>query len=256
MAIKQAVILAAGRGARLSNVVSKMPKGFIILRGKTLVELSIENLLAVGVKEILIVTGFLDHFYEELKGKYSCITTVKNKDFEKSGTMYSLFCARNLISSDFLLLESDLVYEKKALVEALEFSSDNCIVLSKTTNAGDEVYVEGNHGLISKISKNSKSLKNIVGEFIGISKISLSLFEKMLLASKHRFESTLQVDYDMDCLSEMSKETNIFYLKVKNLLWAEIDDGPQLLRAHKIRDHIISKQSISVENSSQLNEIN
>lgn len=250
MPIKQAVILAAGRGARLSNVVSKMPKGFIILRGKTLIELSIENLLAVGVKDVLIVTGYLDHFYEELKDKYPCITTVRNKDFETSGTMYSLYCARKLINADFLLLESDLIYEKKALVEALEFFGDNCIVLSKTTNAGDEVYVEGNRGLISKISKSSKSLKNIVGEFTGISKISFSLFEKMLLASKHRFESTLQVDYDMDCLSEMSTETRIFYLKVRKFLWAEIDDGPQLLRAHKIRDNILAKQSISDENSS------
>lgn len=245
-----AVILAAGRGARLSNVVTKIPKGFIMLRGKTLIELSIEILLEVGVKEVLIVTGYLDHYYEELKEKFPCITTVKNKDFEKSGTMYSLYCARNLINSDFLLLESDLVYETKAVVEALEFSGDNCLVLSGTTQAGDEVYVEGDRGLVSKISKDSSCLKNVVGEFIGISKISISLFNKMILAFKYKFQSTLQVDYDMDCLSKLAKETDIFYTKINQLLWTEIDDGPQLLRAHKIRDHILDKQNFSIENNS------
>ncbi len=248
--ITQAVILAAGRGSRLSNVVSKIPKGFIVLRGQTLIEISIKNLLEVGIKEILIVTGYLDHFYEELKEKYPCITTVKNKDFDKSGTMYSLYCGRNLVKSDFLLLESDLVYEKKALVEALKFPQNNCLILSGTTKAGDEVYVEGDSGLVSRISKDPNELKNKVGEFVGISKISAALLNNMIFTSKYKFKLTLQCDYDMDCLNKLSKETDVFYKKVNNLLWAEIDDGEQLLRAHKIRDNILAKQKISTENNS------
>jgi len=239
--VTQAVILAAGRGVRLSNVVSKIPKGFIMLRGETLIEISIKNLLVAGIKEVLIVTGYLDHFYEELKEKYPCITTVKNKDFYKSGTMFSLYCGRNLIKSDFLLLESDLIYEKRALIEALNFPQNNCLILSGATKAGDEVYVEGDSGLVSKISKDSNHLKNDVGEFIGISKISLSLLDKMVSTFEHPFEANLQTNYDMDCLNQLAKETYVYYKKIDNLLWAEIDDGQQLLRAHKIRDNILAK---------------
>lgn len=248
--VTTAVILAAGAGHRLRGVVNSIPKGFIKLRGETLIEISMRNLLAAGVKEVIIITGYRDHYYEGLKEEFPCITTIKNSDFDKSGTMYSLYCARNLIDSDFLLLESDLVYEKRVLVEAMEFFEDNCLVLSGTTKAGDEVYVEGDRGLVSKISKDSKSLKKIVGEFIGISKISIGLFRKMIQASEDTFKSTLRVDYDMDCISELAKETDIFYKKINYLLWAEIDDGPQLLRAHKIRDQILAKQKNSIENSS------
>ena len=34
--------------------------------------------------------------------------------------MYSLWCARNLISADFILLESDLIFEIKAIQEIIE----------------------------------------------------------------------------------------------------------------------------------------
>jgi len=189
----------------------------------------------------LIVTGYLDHFYEELKDKYPFITTVKNKDFDKSGTMCSLYCARNYIKSDFLLLESDLIYEKKALVEALNFPQNNCLILSGTTKAGDEVFVEGDLGLVSKISKDPNEIKNKVGEFVGISKISTTLYEKMIFTSEYKFELSLQYDYDMDCLNNLAQEINVFYKEVNNLMWAEIDDGGQLLRAHKIRDNILAR---------------
>ena len=40
---------------------------------------------------------------------------VHNPDYADSGSMYSLYCARDVIDEGFLLLESDLIYESRAL---------------------------------------------------------------------------------------------------------------------------------------------
>lgn len=241
MGLSKAVILAAGGGQRLGHLARGMPKGFIRLGEETIIEESIKKILLLGIKEILIVTGFMDSFYERLKEKFNSITTVKNEKFAKSGTMYSLFCARNFIDSNFLLLESDLIFETRGLVEIVKYPQENCLLLSGRTQGEDEVYVEGAEGRVSKISKDSNCLENVVGEFVGISKISFSLFKKMIQASQDKFESTLQVDYDMDCISGIAKENDIFYKKIDDLLWAEIDNESQLLRAIKIYDKILAK---------------
>ncbi len=246
MGLSKAVILAAGKGQRLGHLTMGVPKGFISLGEETIIEESIEKILLLGIKEILIVTGYMDYFYEQLKNKFNSITTVKNEKFAESGTMYSLYCARNFIDDKFLLLESDLIFESRGLVDVVESSRENCLLLSGRTQGGDEVYVEEVEGMVSKISKDSKCLENVAGEFVGISKISVSLFRKMIQAGQEKFDTTLHVDYDMDCISGIAKENDIFFKKIDDLLWAEIDNESQFIRATKIYDQILAQpQNIS-----------
>ena len=84
--------------------------------------------------------------------------------------MYSLYCACEWIEAPFLLLESDLIYEQRALQTRLTTSKENAILLSGFTNAGDEIYI-GTNGYSQRISGLSKSVTNIIGELVGISKI-------------------------------------------------------------------------------------
>ena len=78
-------------GVRLKELNNGIPKGFISIEDdKPIIEHSIENLLACGIKDIIIVTGFMDEYYENLRSRYSQITTVRNEKFSETGTMYSL----------------------------------------------------------------------------------------------------------------------------------------------------------------------
>ena len=119
--ITQAVILAAGMGVRLKELNRGIPKGFISLADDVpIIEHSIEALLACGISDIIIVTGFMDEYYENLRSKYPQIKTVRNEKFSETGTMYSLWCARKLINTDFILLESDLIFETLSLIHISE----------------------------------------------------------------------------------------------------------------------------------------
>ena len=51
--IKTAVILAAGMGSRLQDITGgNLPKGFIKVNGKSLIERSIEKLRSLGIEKI------------------------------------------------------------------------------------------------------------------------------------------------------------------------------------------------------------
>jgi len=233
--ITQAVILAAGMGVRLKELNQGIPKGFISLEGnKPIIEHSVEALLACGINDIIIVTGFMDEYYENLSSRYPQIKTIRNEKFSESGTMYSLWCARNLLNTDFILLESDLIFEVSAIRKLMESQVKDSILISGKTEAGDEVYVGTDGDWVKQISKDKMVVGTIVGEFIGVSRLSYDFYLKLIQVAEEGFGSDLMSSYDMDCFVTVAEKKPLGYLKIENLLWAEIDDGSQLEKAKKV----------------------
>lgn len=160
--------------------------------------------------------------------------------------MYSLWTAKELIKDNFLLLESDLIYELNALQILLNSTEENIILLSGKTDVGDEVYVgvEGNR--IVNMSKNISDIKNIGGELVGISKISLELYDKMISHAESHFTAKKNYHYE-DCLTDLAEGYEINYKLVDDLAWIEIDDEHHHLRAKEIIYPLIQKRDKGVQ---------
>ena len=230
--INTAVILAAGMGTRLRKVLKNVPKGFLEIEGNSLIKLSVEKILNVGISKVVIVTGYLSEYYVDFAQNYNGVELVQNKSYFNSGSMYSLYCAKGFIEDSFLLLESDLVYEQKAIEELIYFHKENAILLSGFTNSGDEVYVETENDKITDMSKDKSKLNNITGELVGISKISYRMFKEMINNSEEYFKSDLNLDYEY-CIVDTAKKYPVYYIKIDDLIWAEIDDESHLNRVKK-----------------------
>jgi len=146
--------------------------------------------------------------------------------------MYSLYCARRYVREDFLLLESDLIYERRALAALLDYPEDDVVLLSGFTKSSDEVFVQTNSGCLVAMSKDRDSLgPQIAGELVGISRISQRLYRVMLQKAVERFYTTRHMDYETDCLVAAARVIPVNCHVVEDLAWAEIDDEWQLVRA-------------------------
>jgi len=233
--MRTAVILAAGMGTRLRAAHVDLPKGFLELGGKPLIEWSIARLEQAGINDIVIVTGYAAEHYHELAVRYEgLIRVVHNPDYADSGSMYSLYCARDVIADNFLLLESDIVYESRALDVLIGHDSPDAVLLSGPTDAGDEVYIEAPNGLLVNMSKDRNKLGSIAGELVGISKISGDLYRLMNHLASKRFDESLHYDYETDCLVAAAQSWEISCPVVADLVWAEIDDPDHLERARTV----------------------
>jgi len=233
--IRTAVILAAGMGTRLRDEVEDYPKGFLQLGKQPIIEESIERLVAAGIQDVVIVTGHCAEYYDRFAaGQDGLVRIVHNPRFADSGSMYSLYCARDAIDDDFLLLESDLIYEQRALTELLIEPAADAILLSGPTGAGDEVWVETRDGDLVAMSKDRNALTGLVtGELVGISKISTGLFRLMQEIAGQAFETSLRYDYETDCLVAAGARRPIRCPVVSDLIWSEIDDPSHLQRARE-----------------------
>jgi dTDP-glucose pyrophosphorylase len=56
--IQKAVVLAAGRGTRMGDITSDIPKAMLPVRGKPLLEHVLDGLALAGVQRFLIVVGY------------------------------------------------------------------------------------------------------------------------------------------------------------------------------------------------------
>jgi choline kinase len=249
--VKTAVILAAGMGSRLQDITNDMmPKGLIKINGKSLVERSIEKLRSLGIEKIYIVTGHLHEFYDRLAQEKNYIQTRRNRKYRATGSMTSLSILEDELKEDFLLLESDLIYEVYGLIRVINYEKEDCVLLSGKTNSGDECYVEVKDDNLYKISKDKSAIEHVYGELVGISKISMELYKEMLKQYK-KFNNEIydyeneeylfgiedkkvrKYDYE-NAIFDAAKNREVGYLKIENLVWGEIDDKNHLERIQNV----------------------
>lgn len=234
--VSTAVILAAGRGTRLQPYTYEIPKGFIEVGTEKLIERSIRILKENGMKRIIIGTGHLHGHYERLAAKEG-LTTFLNPEYSSTGSFQTLIHGADLITENFLLLESDLLYHSDAIKQLLLTNEKDVVLTSGFTHSNDEVYVEVQNDKLVNLSKNKEVLSSADAELVGIWKLSLDLLKKLKTYHGEAKESS-QLDYEV-AIARLSNQHPVDVLKIEHLAWCEIDNEEHLLRAkERILPHL------------------
>jgi choline kinase/DNA-binding MarR family transcriptional regulator len=221
--VTQAVILSAGYRADFEK-----PVCFLEVKGKRLIDRQIEILRNNGINRIVIVAGFKPELYRDLPEE---IVVVYNNEYRTTGTMASLSVARDEIYDDFLLIEGDLYFEEKAVAALIEHQNRNSVLITKVSESGDEAFVEIRNNYIYKMSKDISQFNVVHGEMIGMSKISIEIYEKMLEEFSCNQNPYVNYEYIM---MDVAGRYSVGYLKIDDLQWSEIDNINQYEKAKEV----------------------
>jgi len=118
MSTSLAVMLAAGRGLRLGEASDTMPKCLVPVGGRSILDRACAALVQTGIRRLVVVTGYrASDIAEALEqdGHGLSVRMVYSEDWETTNNVVSLDCASEHIDADFLLLESDVVFDAAAL---------------------------------------------------------------------------------------------------------------------------------------------
>ena len=115
------VIMAGGKGTRISSVASDIPKPMIKIEGKPVLEHELECLRDQGFTDIIITVSHLGNIIMDYFGDGSGSSPVTGKPFgvhieyyfekEPLGNVGALFKIKDKLTSDFLLLNADAVFD-------------------------------------------------------------------------------------------------------------------------------------------------
>jgi histidinol-phosphate/aromatic aminotransferase/cobyric acid decarboxylase-like protein len=158
----QAIILAAGMGKRLGELTKDNTKCMLPVNGVRLIDRMLTHLSELNLNKVVIVVGYeseklINHIGNRYDDKLK-IEYVKNPIYDKTNNIYSLALAKEyLLEDDTLLLESDLIFEKRMLNLILNHPYPNLALVAKyeTWMDGTMVRISEENDILNFIPKKS-----------------------------------------------------------------------------------------------------
>lgn len=137
--VKKAIIMAGGKGTRLAPLTFVTPKPLVKVRGQAMVETTIEALLTNGIQDIVVVTGHLAEAFADLPRRYSQVKLVHNPDYGRTNNISSLYCVREFLDCDLMILDGDqLICAPRVLHADFDVSGYTCAA----TDAQNEWFLQ------------------------------------------------------------------------------------------------------------------
>jgi phosphoenolpyruvate phosphomutase len=120
----EAVVLAASRGNALQELTVDKPKCMLDVRGQPLLRRLTRSLNDAGVQNITVVTG-----YKADAVKLPQIGTVENADYENTGEVASLACAKDALKGECVVSYGDILFRGYMLNMLLDNPADIAVVV-------------------------------------------------------------------------------------------------------------------------------
>jgi choline kinase len=240
----QAIILAAGLSKRLRPLTDTTPKCLLKAGGKTLLEMTINNILKNGINEFIMVTGYRENMIKDYIGaNYPGLNIryLTNYDYENNNNSYSLWMTKDYIKGDSLLLDSDILFDYRIISKLLEFPHQNSLAVNSNHKLGEEeikVIIDSTNK-IEHIGKHLDPAKSY-GESIGIERFSPDFFNKLgeVLERKIVSERNVNEFYEAS-FQELYDAGNAMYaVDVSEYKSMEIDFPDDLKRAEEEVKHL------------------
>ena len=226
----KALILNSGLGSRMGVITTDHPKCMTEISYKnTILSRQLRMLVSFGVEEVVMTTGYYDKVLEDycnalhLPLKY---TFVNNPLYDKTNYIYSIYCAKeHLKDDDLILMHGDLVFESQVM-EAVIDNENSCMAVSSTQPLPEKDF--------KAVIKNER-----------IEKVGIEFFENAMSAQplykikkddwlvwlqniEYFCENDNRKVYAENAFNEVSDKCKIYPCDVKDMLCAEIDTPEDL----------------------------
>ena len=127
MSISKAIILSAGQGSRLLPLTRDVPKCMIEFNGRTLISWQVAALVANGITDIVVVTGFRterveDHALQLYRDTGARIRTLFNPFFQVADNLGTCWIAREAMDQDFIILNGDTIISDEIVAKLIDGS--------------------------------------------------------------------------------------------------------------------------------------
>ena len=187
--MRDAVILAAGRGSRLNGAANGLPKCLLPVGDRPLIEHNVRAMQSVGIDRIHVVVGYgAEQVMRTLNGACEYIV---NEEYARTNSLYSLWLAREKIRGPFLLMNGDVLAHPEIF---RRLASENHSALAYDSGSGfddEHMKVSVHNGYLTAIDKRIPT-KESCGENVGVLRFTLgaaaALFEAAgkLIRAGHR----------------------------------------------------------------------
>ena len=239
----KALILNSGLGHRMGVLTSEHPKCMTeVSATETILSRQLRLLESCGITEVVMTTGYFDTILVEYCNSLGLpmnFTFVNNPLYAETNYIYSIYCARDYLDDDIVLMHGDLVFECSVLEDILACPS-SCMKVSSTIPLPEKDFKAViKDGFVQKVGVNY--FENAM-EAQALYKLNRADWRLWLDKIIEFCESDNRKCYAENALNELDGACNIAAFDVKDRLCSEIDNPEDLA--------VVSARLKEVENRS------
>lgn len=236
----KALILNSGLGHRMGVITKEHPKCMTEISFKnSILSRQLRLLVSFGIEEVVMTTGYYDQILVDYCNALHLplkFTFVNNPIYDKTNYIYSIYCAKEqLKDDDVILMHGDLVFESRVM-EAVIDSSRSCMAVSSTQPLPEKDF--------KAVIRNGQ-IEKVGIEFFDDAMAAQPLYKILKedwLIWLQNIENFCETDnrkcYAENAFNEVSDQCKIYPCDVKDMLCAEIDTPEDL--------KIVSKRLVEV----------
>ena len=234
----KAIILSAGQGSRLGELVRERPKCLIDFNGRTLLDRQLDTLEANGVHEAVVVTGFHDELVNEAIARRSGgpkVRTVFNPFYKVADNTGSLFMAREELAGDCLVWNGDTLVSRSLMARVVgNDRSGICVTIDrKNSYDDDDMKVVEDGGRLKAIGK--RLSEGVNAESIGLLAFRSGGAEQFREAIERAMRTPEGTTiWYLRVINHIAQSADVWTLGIEGEEWGEVDFPPDVEAAEQL----------------------
>lgn len=227
-----AVILAAGRGHRLSAITGAAPKCLADLGGRSLLRRQLDLLRDAGLSTITVVTGYDAAAVERAGGNR--VRFVHNPRYAVTNSLYSLWLTRDLLRDGLLVLNCDVLCHSQILADLLTCRHEDALLyapqLPGQVFGEEEMKVVVRKGRVVTLGKDLDST-TADGENVGIARFGAEGTRVLVDELSRLVAEGAERAWLPAAFAAFAARRPLFAVPTRGYPWIEIDSPDDYWRA-------------------------
>ena len=225
----KALILNSGLGSRMGVLTSEHPKCMTeISSHETILSRQLKLIADAGIEEVVMTTGYYDGVLVKYCQSLDLpihFTFVNNPIYDQTNYIYSIYCAKDYLDDDIILMHGDLVFEGEVFDKVVA-SPVSCMTVSSTLPLPEKDFkAQVVNGMVMKVGVD---IFNEAMEAQALYKLLKDDWKVWLDKIIEFCDNDKRKVYAENALNELNGAANIHALDMENLLCSEIDNPEDL----------------------------
>lgn len=215
------LLLAAGRGTRISRYLSGNPKCTVDIGNEKLIQYTIRMLNKKGITDIAMVLGYRADIIKETLKDYD-VKYYYNPFFDVTNSIASSWFAKDFLDDDILIMNADVFLEEK-LIDYILSQKDSPVMFADSSRKEEADYkFKFENGVLLKYGKELEG-DDISGEYVGIGRFSKDFLKEFIPQLDKMINEQQHSVWWENVVYEISEQKDIYVNDVKGMFWAEVD---------------------------------
>lgn len=217
------LILAAGRGTRISRYLSGNPKCTVdIGEGKRLIQYTVELLKSRKIRDIGISLGYKAQTIRDvLDGQQ--VSYFYNPFYDVTNSIASAWFAKDFLAGDdLLIMNGDVYLEDKLLDQILEEKKSPVMFADRSRKETADYKFFYEDGILKKYGKELEG-GDITGEYIGIGRFSKEFLPEFVRRMGDMINRQEHSVWWENVIYSLTEEQPVYVKDVDGHFWAEVD---------------------------------